>query len=72
MAVDLAQLGQQGDERGGQYRPDARHGGEQPISLSETDIGRNDLGQALVEERDVGGKPGDSAPPGPARSRSTA
>src|SRR5262249_17842384 len=45
---------QQGDEREGQHRADAWHRGQQFIALSESHIGGNHLGQALVEEADIG------------------
>ena len=38
------------DERKGQHRAVAWHRGQQLIALSESNIGGNHLGQALVEE----------------------
>jgi hypothetical protein len=52
-AADLAEFGQQGDECAGQHCADAWHGGEQPIAVSESGIGGNNLDQALVEQRNV-------------------
>ena len=50
----LPEFWQQGDEREGQHRADAWHRGQQLIALSESTIGGNHLGQALVEEADIG------------------
>ena len=54
LAAHRPEFWQQGDEREGQHRADARHRGEQLIELSESSIGGNHLGQALVEEADIG------------------
>src|SRR6516165_10802497 len=53
-AAHLPEFWQQGDEREGQHRADAWHRGQQLIALSESHIGGNHLGQALVEEADIG------------------
>ena len=54
LAAHLPELWQQGDEREGQHRADAWHRGQQLIELSESSIGGDHLGQALVEEADIG------------------
>src|SRR6516164_11314451 len=54
IAAHLPEFGQQGDERDGQHRADAWHRGQQLIALSESHIGGNHLGHALVEEADIG------------------
>src|SRR5262249_39590547 len=54
LAAHLPEFWQQGDERDGQHRADAWHRGQQLIALSESHIGGNHLGQALVEEADIG------------------
>src|SRR5499427_5604049 len=54
LAAHLPEFWQQGDEREGQHRADAWHRGQQLIALSESNIGGNHLGQALVEETDIG------------------
>src|SRR5262249_7616987 len=48
-AAHLPEFWQQGDEREGQHRADAWHRGQQLIALSDSTIGGNHLGQALVE-----------------------
>src|SRR6516164_935737 len=53
-AGHLPEFWQQGDECEGQHRADTWHGGQQLIALSESNIGGNHLGQALVEEADIG------------------
>src|SRR5262245_17170477 len=53
-AAHLPEFWQQGDEREGQHRADTWHRGQQLIALSESNIGGNHLGQALVEEADIG------------------
>src|SRR6516225_546647 len=53
-AAHLFEFWQQGDEREGQHGADARHRGQQLIALSKSNIGGNHLGQALVEEADIG------------------
>src|SRR5215831_2184201 len=53
-AAHLPEFWQQGDEREGQHGADAWHRGQQLIALSESHIGGNHLGQALVEEADIG------------------
>ena len=53
LAAHLPEFWQQGDECEGQHRADAWHGGQQLIALSESRIGGNHLGQALVEEADI-------------------
>src|SRR6516162_8556284 len=53
-AAHLPEFRQQGDECEGQHRADAWHGSQQLIALSESTIGGNHLGQALVEEADIG------------------
>ncbi len=53
-AAHLPEFWQQGDEREGQHGADAWHRDEQLIALSEGNIGGNHLGQALVEEADIG------------------
>src|SRR5262245_12258468 len=53
-AAHLPEFWQQGDECEGQHRADAWHRGQQLIALSESHIGGNHLGQALVEEADIG------------------
>ena len=50
----IFQFWQQGDEREGQHRADAWHRSEQLVGLSESSIGGDHLGQALVEEADIG------------------
>jgi hypothetical protein len=50
----LPELRQQGDEREGEHRADARHRGQQFIALSESGIRGDHLGQALVEQIDIG------------------
>src|SRR4051812_46027243 len=54
LAAHLPEFRQQGDEREGQHRADAWHRGQQLIELSESSVGRDHLGQALVEEADIG------------------
>ena len=54
LAAHLPKFWQQGDEREGQHRADAWHRGQQLIELSESSIGGDHLGQALVEEADIG------------------
>ena len=54
LAAHLPEFWQQGDEREGQHGADAWHRGQQLIALSESHIGGNHLGQALVEEADIG------------------
>ena len=54
LAAHLPEFWQQGDEREGQHRADAWHRSEQLIGLSESSIGGDHLGQALVEEADIG------------------
>ena len=54
LAAHLPEFWQQGDEREGQHRADAWHRGQQLIELSESSIGGDHLGQALVEEADIG------------------
>src|SRR5262245_4400013 len=54
LAAHLPEFGQQGDERDGQPRAGAWHRGQQLIALSENNISGNHLGQALVEEADIG------------------
>ena len=54
LAAHLPEFRQQGDEREGQHRADAWHRGQQLIELSESSIGGDHLGQALVEEADIG------------------
>ncbi len=49
LAAHLPEFRQQGDEREGQHRADAWHRGQQLIELSESSIGGDHLGQALVE-----------------------
>src|SRR5262249_21163859 len=53
-AAHLPEFWQQGDEREGQHGADAWHRGQQLIALSESHIGGNHLGQALVEEANIG------------------
>src|SRR5262249_303985 len=50
----LPEFWEQGDEREGQHGADAWHRGQQLIALSESNIGGNHLGQALVEEANIG------------------
>ena len=61
LAAHLPEFRQQGDEREGQHRADAWHRGQQLIELSESSIGGDHLGQALVEEADIGLKSCQSA-----------
>src|SRR5262245_25346658 len=60
-AVKPTELGQQGDQRAGQHRPDTWHRGEQAIAMSELGIGCDDLDHTLVELLDVSSEPGDAA-----------
>src|SRR5262245_1123732 len=53
-AAHLPEFWEHGDEREGQHGADAWHRGQQLIALSESKIGGNHLGQALVEEADIG------------------
>src|SRR5262245_8336173 len=53
-AAHLPEFWQQGDECEGQHGADAWHRGQQLIALSESNIGGNHLGQALVEEANIG------------------
>src|SRR5262249_43629055 len=53
-AAHLPEFWPQGDERESQHRADTWHRGQQFIALSESHIGGNHLGQALVEEADIG------------------
>src|SRR5262245_63068549 len=53
-AAHLPEFWQQGDEGEGQHGADAWHRGQQLIALSESTVGGNHLGQALVEEADIG------------------
>ena len=48
LAAHRPEFWQQGDEREGQHRADARHRGEQLIELSESSIGGNHLGGAAA------------------------
>ena len=61
LAAHLPEFWQQGDEREGQHRADAWHRGQQLITLSESSIGGDHLGQALVEKADIGLQPGQAA-----------
>src|SRR6516225_3093636 len=53
-AAHLPEFWQQGDECEGQHGADAWHRGQQLIALSESNIGGNHLGQALVEAANIG------------------
>src|SRR5262247_3793457 len=53
-AAHRPEFWQQGDEGEAQHGADAWHGGQQLIALSESHIGGNHLGQALVEEANIG------------------
>src|SRR5215813_14768400 len=57
LAVHLSEFWQQGEERDGQHRAYARHGDEQRIPSSKHGIACDDLGETLVEQRDVRGQP---------------
>ena len=61
LAAHLPEFWQQGDERKGQHRADTWHRGQQVIEPSESSIGGDHLGQALVEETDIGFKSCQSA-----------
>src|SRR5262249_24264031 len=53
LAAHLPEFWQQRDEREGQHRADAWHRGQQLIALSESTIGGDNLGPALLEEADI-------------------
>ncbi len=61
LAAQLPEFWQQGDERKSQHRADTWHRGQQVIEPSESSIGGDHLGQALVEETDIGFKSCQSA-----------
>src|SRR6266700_7069722 len=54
LAAHAAKLGQQRNQRAGQYCADSWHRREQAIAVDECIIGGNDLDHALVEQVDVG------------------
>src|SRR5262245_32467950 len=54
LAAPIPESGQRGVGCEGQHRADAWHRGQPLIALSESNIGGNHLGQALVEEADIG------------------
>src|SRR5262245_42454200 len=57
LAIELAKLGQRGEERISECRADARHGDKQAIAVGETGIGSDEFGEALVEEKNVSLQP---------------
>ena len=57
LAADLTELWQESDQGEGQRRTHAAHRGQQFIALREKGIGSDYLGQAFVEQMDVGLKP---------------
>ena len=57
LAADLTELWQESDQGEGQRRTHAAHRGQQFIALRENDIGSDYLGQAFVEQMDIGLKP---------------
>src|SRR2546430_11964872 len=61
LAAHAAELGQQRNQRAGQYCADAWHRREQAIAVAECIIGGNDLDHALVEQVDVGGEANNAA-----------
>src|SRR3954451_25156788 len=54
LAAHAAELWQQGDEGEGEHRADAWHRGQARVTLREIGLGGDHLGQALVEESDIG------------------
>src|SRR3954462_7640386 len=61
LAAHAAELGQQGDEGEGEHRADAWHRGQARVTPREIGIGGDHLGQALVEEPDIGLDPRQAA-----------
>ena len=61
LATHTAEFGQERNQGTGQHRSDARHGGEQSVSVRERRIGHNDLDQALIEHVDIGCEASDAA-----------
>src|SRR5262245_52623263 len=61
LATHAAEFGQERNQGTGQHRSDARHGGEQSVSVRERRIGHNDLDQALIEHVDIGCEASDAA-----------
>src|SRR5262245_4259347 len=61
LATHMAEFGQERNQGTGQHRSDARHGGEQSVSVRERRIGHNDLDQALIEHVDIGCEASDAA-----------
>ena len=57
LAAHLPELWQESDQSEGQRRTHAAHRGQQFIALRENDIGSDYLGQAFVEQMDIGLKP---------------
>src|SRR5262245_18392844 len=61
LAAHAAELGQECNQSAAQQWPDPWHGAQQSISMREGHIGRNNLDQALIEHRDIGGEASDAA-----------
>src|SRR5215204_3928160 len=61
LAVHLAELRQQGDEGEGEHWTDAWHRGQAGVALRESRLRGDHLGETLVEEMDIGLKPGEAA-----------
>src|SRR2546428_9969134 len=61
LAAHAAKLGQQRNQRAGQYCADSWHRREQAIAVDECILGGNDLDHALVEQVDVGGEANNAA-----------
>ena len=57
LAAHLTELWQESDQGEGQRRTHAAHRGQQFIALRENDVGSDYLGQAFVEQMDIGLKP---------------
>src|SRR5262245_40053535 len=60
LAAHAAELGQKRNQGATQQWPDPGHGCEQLVSVRERGIGRNNLDQALIEHRDIGGEASDA------------
>src|SRR3954469_16728882 len=61
LAAHAAELWQQGDEGEGEHRADAWHRGQARVTPREIGIGGDHVGEALVEESDIGLDPRQAA-----------
>src|SRR3954463_5334332 len=61
LPAHVAELRQPGDEAEGEHRADAGHGGQALVAASEIRLGGDHLGEALVEEQEVGLEPHQAA-----------